>query len=152
MPNYTNYYSLIKPKKGENYDVDETTGKNMDIIDTELHRKVEKQPGKGLSSNDFTDGYKNKIDTLSSVRRYKGSKNSFEELQQKGNRAGDVWNVVSEGKAYAWNGEEWEDIGSNIDFTVLVTKEELNDVLNTIKAKTIPTRWYSWTSIMQENR
>ena len=58
MPDYTQYYNLIKPKKGENYDVDDTTCTNMDIIDTQLANKVEKVPGKGLSTNDFTNNYK----------------------------------------------------------------------------------------------
>lgn len=55
MPNYTENYNLIKPKKEENYDIDETTNKNMDTIDAELFKRVNKVPGKGLSTNDFTD-------------------------------------------------------------------------------------------------
>lgn len=57
MPNYTNNLNLIKPKKSENYDIDEVTNKNMDIIDTEIEKKVNKVPGKGLSTNDFTNEF-----------------------------------------------------------------------------------------------
>lgn len=57
MPNYTNNLNLIKPKKSENYDIDEVTNKNMDIIDTEIEKKVNKIPGKGLSTNDFTNEF-----------------------------------------------------------------------------------------------
>lgn len=57
MPNYTKKINLIKPKKSENYDIDEVTNTNMDIIDTELDKKVNKVPGKGLSTNDFTDAF-----------------------------------------------------------------------------------------------
>lgn len=64
MPNYTTNYNLIKPLKEENYDVDEMINKNMDIIDATLYKKVEKVPGKGLSTNDFSDGYKKKLDEL----------------------------------------------------------------------------------------
>lgn len=64
MPNYTTNYNLIKPLKEENYDVDEMINKNMDIIDATLYKKVEKITGKGLSTNDFTDGYKKKLDEL----------------------------------------------------------------------------------------
>lgn len=139
MPNYTNNYSLIKPQKGENYDIDQTTSKNMDIIDTELHKRVEKLAGKGLSSNDFTDAYKNKIDTLSNVYTYKGSKNTYEELPQQSNKIGDVWAITSEGKVYAWDGQNWNDIGLNIDFSSLVEKEEFDK-------KSIPSRRNSRTS------
>ena len=64
MPEYTNNYNLIKPKKSENYDIEEVTSKNMDIIDTQLFNKQQKEPGKGLSTNDFTDQYKNKLNGL----------------------------------------------------------------------------------------
>lgn len=57
MPNYTKNLNLIKPKKSENYDIDEVTNKNMDIIDTEIDKKVNKVPGKGLSTNDFTNEF-----------------------------------------------------------------------------------------------
>lgn len=64
MPNYTNNLNLIKPKKSENYDIDDVTNKNMDIIDAELMNRVEKVPGKDLSANDFTNEYKKKLDAL----------------------------------------------------------------------------------------
>ena len=64
MPDYTSHYNLIKPKKGENYDVEDTTCTNADIIDTELFKRQEKIPGKGLSTNDFTNQYKQKLDSL----------------------------------------------------------------------------------------
>ncbi len=64
MPEYTNNYNLIKPKKSENYDIEEVTRKNMDIIDTQLFNKQQKEIGKGLSTNDFTDQYKNKLNGL----------------------------------------------------------------------------------------
>ena len=64
MPDYTEHYNLVKPKKTENYDIDEVTRKNMDIIDENLFKKQEKVPGKDLSSNDFTDELKNKLERL----------------------------------------------------------------------------------------
>ena len=63
MSDYTTNYNLILPKKEENYDV-ETANTNNKIIDTQLGNKVEKVPGKNLSSNDFTNNYKNKLDAL----------------------------------------------------------------------------------------
>ena len=64
MPNYTKNYNFIKPNKTENYDIEDVTNKNMDIIDEELFGKEDKVPGKGLSTNDFTNEYKNKLDGL----------------------------------------------------------------------------------------
>lgn len=63
MAEYTNHYNLKKPLKTESYDVD-VANTNNDIIDEKLYGKVDKFPGKDLSSNDFTDGYKQKVDKL----------------------------------------------------------------------------------------
>lgn len=65
MPDYTKNYNFIKPKKEEKYDIDDVTRKNMDIADTELFNKQDKEPGKGLSTNDFTNAYKDKVDGFS---------------------------------------------------------------------------------------
>ena len=64
MPNYTKHYNFIKPNKTENYDIEDVTTKNMDILDEELFGKEDKVPGKGPSTNDFTNEYKNKLDRL----------------------------------------------------------------------------------------
>lgn len=64
MPNYTQNYNLVKPQKSENYDIDKVTNQNMDIIDVALNGKVSKVNGKDLSTNDFTNGYKKKIDRM----------------------------------------------------------------------------------------
>ena len=53
MATYTDNCNLILPAKSENYDVD-TANTNNQIIDTQLGNKVNKVPGKGLSTNDFT--------------------------------------------------------------------------------------------------
>lgn len=63
MPNYTKNLKLIKPKKNENYDI-EIANTNNEIIDTAIESKVEKIVGKGLSANDFTNSYKQKVDRL----------------------------------------------------------------------------------------
>ena len=63
MPNYTDNYNLIIPNKEENYDVG-TANTNNTIIDKILNDKVNKIPGKDLSTNDFTNEYKKKIDSM----------------------------------------------------------------------------------------
>lgn len=72
MPDYTPNYKLKKPLEDDFYNIDDFND-NADIIDTELNKlditvkslesiKVDKIDGKGLSTNDFTAGYQNKID------------------------------------------------------------------------------------------
>ena len=82
MPDYTTNYALIKPKKSENYDIDDVTRKNMDTIDTQLANKVDKILGKGLSSCDFTEQYKTKLDRLNNYDDT-DIKNSISNLKNK---------------------------------------------------------------------
>lgn len=63
MSEYTKYYKLIKPKSNENYNVD-VANTNNDLIDEALCEKVDKIPGQGLSENNFSNGYKNKVDRM----------------------------------------------------------------------------------------
>ena len=63
MPNYTKFLGLILPHKSENYTVD-VANTNNNLIDEELEKKLDKIPGKSLSANDFTNEYKNKLDSL----------------------------------------------------------------------------------------
>lgn len=62
---------------------------------------------------------------LSSVFHYRGSKPSFEELPTPlNNKIGDVWQV--EDKEWAWNGQEWVELGFTIDLSAYATKEYVN--------------------------
>ena len=63
MSDYTENYNLKKPKQTESYNVDEANSNN-DIIDKTLFEKQDKETGKGLSTNDFTNLYKKKLDLL----------------------------------------------------------------------------------------
>lgn len=125
MPNYTNNYNLTKPKKSENYDIEDVTSKNMDIIDTELFNKVEKVAGKGLSTNDFTDGYKVKIDNL---KNYDDTsiKNQLDTLKQKEKE--DISNI----------NQEQETQNSNI--TLNTTEIDKLKTENEMLKSQIPTR------------
>lgn len=121
MSDYTTNYNLILPKKEENYDV-ETANTNNKIIDTQLANKVEKVPGKNLSSNDFTNAYKNKIDSLQNIYKFVGSVDSFENLPMTAQN-GDVYNVINESKSYSWNDttKEWIELGSTVDVENVIT-------------------------------
>lgn len=63
MAEYTTHYNLKKPAKNENYNID-VANENNDIIDEKLYGKVDKKAGKDLSTNDFTNKYKKKLDSL----------------------------------------------------------------------------------------
>ena len=63
MSKYTDHYNLILPNQTENYDVDVANTNNAKV-DEVLYEKVDKKPGRDLSENDFTNGYKKKLDRL----------------------------------------------------------------------------------------
>ena len=128
MPDYTQHYNLIKPKKGENYDVDDTTCINMDIIDTQLENKMDKVPGKGPSTNDFTNNYKNKLDTLQNIYKFMGAVNTVSDLPTSGQKNGDVYNVISKNKDYAWSEDtqQWLELGSATNMDNVATKNEID--------------------------
>lgn len=126
MADYTQNCNLILPAKSENYDVT-TANTNNQIIDTQLGNKVEKVPGKGLSSNDFTNNYKNKIDTLQNIYRFMGTVNTATDLPSSGQKNGDVYNVTSESKDYAWNDntQQWVELGSATNLDNVAMKNEI---------------------------
>lgn len=133
MSNYTEHYNLKKPLKTESYDVD-VANTNNDIIDEKLYEKVDKIPNKGLSTNDFTDGYKKKIDNF--IEHEKGDsayqiavKKGFEGTEEEwlASLKGDKGDTPKKGTDY-FTEEEIQKIKSNIldqvnQFSVLVVKE-----------------------------
>lgn len=135
MADYTQNCNLVLPKKSENYDV-EVANTNNKIIDTQLGNKVEKVPGKGLSSNDFTNNYKNKLDTLQNIYRFMGAVDTVLDLPSTGQKNGDVYNVVSENKDYAWNDsiKQWVELGSATNLDNVATKEEVNEKVDEINS------------------
>lgn len=133
MAGYTEHYNLKKPGQSENYNVDDANTNNT-IIDTVLWGKVDKTPGKGLSENDFTNKYKQKIDMLQKIYSYKGSVVSLTKLNEiTGQKNGDIYNVISENKDYAWNGEEWGELGTAVDLSGLATTADLETAKIVVK-------------------
>lgn len=146
MADYTQNCNLVLPKKSENYDV-EVANTNNKIIDTQLGNKVEKVPGKGLSSNDFTNNYKNKLDTLQNIYRFMGAVDTVLDLPSTGQKNGDVYNVVSENKDYAWNNniQQWVGLGSATNLDNVVTKDEVKIQHSLIVLDTIITANTNYT-------
>lgn len=51
---------------------------------------------------------------LGTVLTYKGSVATYADLPATGNKTGDVWNVLADGKNYAWDGTGWDDFGGAV--------------------------------------
>lgn len=98
-----------------------------------LSAKVDKQDGKGLSTEDYTTAEKNKLaalptnDTLQAtyatksditgMYKYKGSVATVSALPSSDNTTGDVYNVEATGMNYAWNGSAWDALGEIFTIT-----------------------------------
>ncbi len=124
MAKYTDNYNLILPEQNENYDVGVANTNNV-IIDSELAKRVEKVMGKGLSTNDFTNEYKSKVDNLQKIYKFKGNVDTYSDLNNISANNGDIYNVLDEAKNYAWNGTEWVQLGFVIDMSEFAYREEL---------------------------
>ena len=77
------------------------------------------------------DAYAKKSD-MTTVLKYKGSKDSYAELPAEGNALGDVWNIAKADKAHnvkagdnvAWNGENWDVLAGTEDLSGYVEKAD----------------------------
>ena len=63
MSTLTKNYKLIKPDYTDAVDINNLNN-NADIIDNILFNKVDSITGKSLSSNDYTNSDKQKVDTI----------------------------------------------------------------------------------------
>lgn len=109
-------------------------------MDTELGKKADKTTvetltttvdGKAnkattISGYGITDAYtKTEVDAkVSSVYKYKGSVANEAALPTEGQVVGDVYNLEDTGMNVAWTGEGWDKLGSVIDLTPYLTKED----------------------------
>lgn len=84
---------------------------------------------------------------VSSVMRYKGSKDTYEELPSEGNEVGDVWNIVGAdaangvraGDNFAWNGTGWDNLGGAVVLDGYATKEDLNGKVDKVEGSRLMT-------------
>lgn len=70
------------------------------------------------------DAVEAKITALGSVLSFKGTKANVAALPSTGNKEGDVWHVTEKSAEYVWDGSKWEEIGSTVDLTAYLTKED----------------------------
>ena len=88
-------------------------------INTSLDNKVDKEIGRGLSTNDFSDEYKNRLDSLKNPMQLIGRRENFEDLPTNPNN-GDTYFVGEEPNLILWTYTEegWASRdGSSIDLT-----------------------------------
>ena len=73
---------------------------------------------------------------ITTVMNYKGTKATVAQLPTTGNKTGDVWHVTEDDGEYAWNGTEWEELGSAIDLSGYVEDSDMAPItsseINTI--------------------
>ena len=69
-----------------------------------------------ISGYGITDAYtKTEVDNkVSAVLRYKGVKATVGDLPSTGNITGDTWHVTATSGEYAWDGTEWQELGTAI--------------------------------------
>ena len=72
-----------------------------------------------ISGYGITDAYtKSEIDGLvSGVLHYKGTKATTSALPSSGNTTGDVWHVTADGSEWAWDGTQWQELGTAVDLS-----------------------------------
>lgn len=132
MSGYTEHYNLKKPTQSENYNVEDANTNNT-IIDAILFGKVDKVAGKDLSSNDFTNEYKLKLDAMGKIYNYLGTVQNLDALGKiENSKKGDLYHVQSESADYAWNGTKWEKVDSNkgdtgVGITEITCQESTDD-------------------------
>ena len=73
---------------------------------------------------------------LTSAMTYKGTKATVAALPSSGNKVGDLWHVTADGGEYAWDGTNWQELGSVVDLSdyvedtdlVAITSTEINTI------------------------
>lgn len=84
---------------------------------------------------------------VSAVMRYKGSKDTYDDLPAEGNVIGDVWNIataniaqgIKAGDNVAWNGTGWDILGGAVDLSGYATKTDLNDKVDKVEGSRLIT-------------
>lgn len=120
--NKANPHEVTKAQVGLS-NVDNTADKDKpvsDAVQNVLDTKVDKIIGKGLSTNDFTNEDKSKLDNSMSNRKL--STEEINELTSK--NVGDLIYNTTINKYVYWNGTSWEEVGDT-DLSNYVTKDEL---------------------------
>lgn len=127
----TNPHNVTKTQIGLG-NVDNTSDKDKPISDAAqsmFDTKVDKIVGKGLSTNDFTNEDKAKLDNSMSNRKL--TSEEIEDLISK--NVGDLVYNTTINKYVYWNGTSWEEVGDT-DLSDYITKTELETEVDALDA------------------
>lgn len=121
-------------------------------VTSALGGKVDKIDGKGLSTNDFTDAMKAKVEAsistvpwddvtdkpdlalkndLVSVYKFRGSVPTYSALPTENLTVGDVYNVEDSEMNYAWTGTAWDQLGSSQIELEPISNAEIDEIVAT---------------------
>lgn len=81
-----------------------------------------------LSLDDANNNFAKKSD-ISTVYKWKGSKDTYDQLPTEGNAVGDVWNVKDTDMNYGWTEEgTWDPLGSHVEISA-ITNEAIDSIV-----------------------
>ena len=106
---------------------------------SEIGAKPTSLSGYGIE-NAYT---KSEVDGLvSGVLHYKGTKTNTSLLPSSGNKTGDVWHITADGSEWAWDGTQWQELGTVVDLSGYVpTSRKINgNALTADITLSIPTK------------
>ena len=81
-----------------------------------------------LSIDDANNNFAKKSD-ISTVYRWKGSKDTYDQLPMEGNTVGDIWNVKDTNMNYGWTEDgTWDPLGSPVEISP-ITNEAIDSIV-----------------------
>ena len=81
-----------------------------------------------LSIDDANNNFAKKSD-ISTVYRWKGSKDTYDQLPTEGNTVGDIWNVKDTNMNYGWTEDgTWDPLGSPVEISP-ITNETIDSIV-----------------------
>lgn len=81
-----------------------------------------------LSLDDANNNFAKKSD-ISTVYKWKGSKDTYDQLPMEGNSVGDIWNVKDTNMNYGWTEDgTWDSLGSPVEISP-ITNEAIDSIV-----------------------
>lgn len=78
--------------------------------------------------DDANNNFAKKSD-ISTVYRWKGSKDTYDQLPTEGNTVGDIWNVKDTNMNYGWTEDgTWDPLGSPVEISP-ITNEAIDSIV-----------------------
>lgn len=110
---------------------DASIANDLITIGSNTFKGVSVAANQGLTSTEKENARANLGITLTEIYKFKGSVatvSALDSIQTK--EIGDVYNVVANGKNYAWTGTDWDDLGGEFSITS-ITNTEIDTILAT---------------------